>query len=454
MRSRWCRTPARSATTTCGCRWPPAPRRSASSTTSWCRGGAATPSSTTAGSSPSPRWPGSGSRSRRSSTPSHAEIGRWFDVGLVDGLRVDHPDGLRDPGDYLDRLAALTGGRRTSWSRRSSSPARSCRRRGRAPGPPATTPSALVDRVLIDPAGEPLLDRLAGSVDFAALDPRHQARGRRRLAPGRGAPDRPGAAAGPAGAAPRRGGRAAGLLPGLPLLPAATGVEHLEEASLVARGPAVPTWCPRYRRAGAGARRPGSAGGAAVPADQRDGDGQGGRGLRVLPLLAAHLAQRGRRRPVGLRADGRRVPRRDGAAPGRVAGRDDRARRPTTPSAARTSGPASPSWPRHPSCGRARSGTLLDAAPLPDAGLRQPALAGGVRRVADLARAAARLRREGDARGRRPDHLDRPRRGVRTRRARGRRRGVRRRAGAGRPRAPSTRSSRSRPRPTRSPPSC
>ena len=29
---------------------------------------------------------------------SHAEIGRWFDEGLVDGLRVDHPDGLRDPG--------------------------------------------------------------------------------------------------------------------------------------------------------------------------------------------------------------------------------------------------------------------------------------------------------------------------------------------------------------------
>lgn len=33
---------------------------------------------------------------------SHAEIGRWFEEGLVDGLRVDHPDGLRDPGRYLD----------------------------------------------------------------------------------------------------------------------------------------------------------------------------------------------------------------------------------------------------------------------------------------------------------------------------------------------------------------
>ena len=41
---------------------------------------------------------------------SHVEVARWFDEGLVDGLRVDHPDGLRDPGDYLDDLARLTGG--------------------------------------------------------------------------------------------------------------------------------------------------------------------------------------------------------------------------------------------------------------------------------------------------------------------------------------------------------
>lgn len=43
-------------------------------------------------------------------TRSHAEIQRWFDEGLVDGLRVDHPDGLRDPAKYLDDLSELTGG--------------------------------------------------------------------------------------------------------------------------------------------------------------------------------------------------------------------------------------------------------------------------------------------------------------------------------------------------------
>ncbi|BBX20908.1 putative maltooligosyl trehalose synthase [Mycolicibacter terrae] len=39
----------------------------------------------------------------------HAELSRWFDAGLVDGVRVDHPDGLSDPGEYLERLRALVG---------------------------------------------------------------------------------------------------------------------------------------------------------------------------------------------------------------------------------------------------------------------------------------------------------------------------------------------------------
>jgi (1->4)-alpha-D-glucan 1-alpha-D-glucosylmutase len=40
---------------------------------------------------------------------SHAEVLRWIREGLADGLRVDHPDGLVDPGAYLERLAAATG---------------------------------------------------------------------------------------------------------------------------------------------------------------------------------------------------------------------------------------------------------------------------------------------------------------------------------------------------------
>jgi len=37
---------------------------------------------------------------------THVEILRWVSDYGVSGLRVDHPDGLADPGGYLDRLAA------------------------------------------------------------------------------------------------------------------------------------------------------------------------------------------------------------------------------------------------------------------------------------------------------------------------------------------------------------
>jgi (1->4)-alpha-D-glucan 1-alpha-D-glucosylmutase len=41
---------------------------------------------------------------------THALIARLVSEGLVDGLRVDHPDGLADPRGYLRRLAAASGG--------------------------------------------------------------------------------------------------------------------------------------------------------------------------------------------------------------------------------------------------------------------------------------------------------------------------------------------------------
>jgi (1->4)-alpha-D-glucan 1-alpha-D-glucosylmutase len=40
---------------------------------------------------------------------SHAEVARWFDDGLVDGVRIDHPDGLSDPAGYLRWLRQLVG---------------------------------------------------------------------------------------------------------------------------------------------------------------------------------------------------------------------------------------------------------------------------------------------------------------------------------------------------------
>lgn len=88
---------------------------------------------------------------------SHAEIIRWVSTGLADGLRVDHPDGLADPGGYLDRLAAATDGcyvlvekilegderLPTSWA---------------TAGTTGYDALADIDRVLVDPAGRAALE--------------------------------------------------------------------------------------------------------------------------------------------------------------------------------------------------------------------------------------------------------------------------------------------------------
>lgn len=42
----------------------------------------------------------------------HAQVASWIEDDLVDGLRVDHPDGLADPSEYLTRLRALAGPQR------------------------------------------------------------------------------------------------------------------------------------------------------------------------------------------------------------------------------------------------------------------------------------------------------------------------------------------------------
>jgi (1->4)-alpha-D-glucan 1-alpha-D-glucosylmutase len=42
---------------------------------------------------------------------THVEVGRWFKERLVDGVRIDHPDGLSDPAGYLAWLRELVGPR-------------------------------------------------------------------------------------------------------------------------------------------------------------------------------------------------------------------------------------------------------------------------------------------------------------------------------------------------------
>ena len=90
---------------------------------------------------------------------AHAEILRWGQEGLVDGLRVDHVDGLSDPGGYLRRLAERFDG----WI---------VVEKILAPGehPPASWPIAgttgydalrQICGVFLDPEAEPTLTALA-----------------------------------------------------------------------------------------------------------------------------------------------------------------------------------------------------------------------------------------------------------------------------------------------------
>ncbi|RDV46017.1 malto-oligosyltrehalose synthase [Leifsonia sp. ku-ls] len=94
---------------------------------------------------------------------THREIGRWLHEGLVDGLRVDHPDGLRDPAQYLERLRALAGDapiwvekiiegdeRMPDWP---------------VQGTTGYDALAVIDRVFVDASGEGPLSALAGEID-------------------------------------------------------------------------------------------------------------------------------------------------------------------------------------------------------------------------------------------------------------------------------------------------
>ncbi|GAA1477689.1 hypothetical protein GCM10009623_21350 [Nocardioides aestuarii] len=104
---------------------------------------------------------------------SHEEIARWFSEELVDGLRIDHPDGLRDPVKYLDDLAELTGDAYVLVEK-ILEPGERLPDGWATAGTTGYDAMALVDRVLVDPAGAvplgELEDRLRGApVDWHAM---------------------------------------------------------------------------------------------------------------------------------------------------------------------------------------------------------------------------------------------------------------------------------------------
>ena len=90
---------------------------------------------------------------------AHAEVGRWFREGLVDGLRVDHPDGLADPAGYLRWLKDLTGGAYVLVEK-ILEPGEVLPGDFACEGTTGYDALADVDRVFVDPAGQAALDRL------------------------------------------------------------------------------------------------------------------------------------------------------------------------------------------------------------------------------------------------------------------------------------------------------
>ena len=97
---------------------------------------------------------------------SHVEILRWVREGIADGIRVDHPDGLADPGGYLDALAAATDNAPV-WVEKILEGEEQLPAFWATAGTTGYDALGDLDRVLVDPSGRVALD---------ALDARRSAR--------------------------------------------------------------------------------------------------------------------------------------------------------------------------------------------------------------------------------------------------------------------------------------
>jgi (1->4)-alpha-D-glucan 1-alpha-D-glucosylmutase len=104
---------------------------------------------------------------------THREVLRWVDAGQVTGLRIDHPDGLSDPGGYLRRLHDRAPG---AWLvvEKILHPGEDLPESWPADGTTGYDAMREVSGVLLDPAGEmpwqALAERLGAPADYAAVE--------------------------------------------------------------------------------------------------------------------------------------------------------------------------------------------------------------------------------------------------------------------------------------------
>ncbi|GAB3544841.1 malto-oligosyltrehalose synthase [Arthrobacter tumbae] len=99
---------------------------------------------------------------------AHSEVRRWFAESLVDGVRIDHPDGLADPAGYLERLREVSGGAYTLVEK-ILEPGEVLPERWACEGTTGYDGLAVVDRLFVDPAGQPALDAAVPTEPFVHM---------------------------------------------------------------------------------------------------------------------------------------------------------------------------------------------------------------------------------------------------------------------------------------------
>ncbi len=88
---------------------------------------------------------------------AHERILHWVRQGWVDGLRVDHPDGLADPAGYLERLKEASDGAYVLVEK-ILEPGELLPADFRCEGTTGYDALAQLDRLFVDPAGERTAD--------------------------------------------------------------------------------------------------------------------------------------------------------------------------------------------------------------------------------------------------------------------------------------------------------
>ena len=251
---------------------------------------------------------------------THAKLVELAQEGLIDGVRVDHPDGLANPRRYLERLREA--GIERTWVEKILEPGEGLRPEWPVEGTTGYEFLNDVTALFVDPAGEEPLTRLYEELT-GERRPFAQVAAEAKLEQARTTFEEEAA-------------QLAAKLPFEADVAAALAAFHVyrtyvePDAALVAdddraaiEEARLPDELARIllleERGSRRVRRP-------LPADDAAGARKGRRGHGVLPLEPLRRAERGGRRPRPLLALGRSLPRGQPRAPARRPARDDDAR--------------------------------------------------------------------------------------------------------------------------------